>query len=50
MNLMWFTWAALSRVDCISQLGVICKLAESALDSTVGVVDEDASSLPYLPE
>ena len=28
-------------VDCTTQLGVISKLAESALDATVNVTDED---------
>ncbi|KAK4829697.1 hypothetical protein QYF61_006072 [Mycteria americana] len=32
---------SLSHVNCITQLGVICKLAEGALNPTVYVIDED---------
>jgi len=32
---------SLGHVDCTTQFGVICKLAESALDPTVDVTDED---------
>ena len=28
-------------IDCTAQLGVICKLAEGALDDIVYVIDED---------
>jgi len=33
--------ASLRHVDYTTQLGVICKLAEGALDLTVDVIDED---------
>ncbi|KAK4831008.1 hypothetical protein QYF61_014579 [Mycteria americana] len=54
MNLMRFTqvhFSSLSRslwmashpsgVSCTTQLGVICKLAEGALDLAVNVIDEN---------
>ena len=30
------------RIDCTAQLGVICKLAEGALDAIICVIDQDA--------
>ncbi|KAK4816418.1 hypothetical protein QYF61_016854 [Mycteria americana] len=33
---------SLRRVNCTTQLGVVCKFAEGALDPTVYVIDEDA--------
>ena len=33
-------------IDCITQLGVICKLAEGALDATVYIIDEDVDFSP----
>ena len=32
---------SLRRVDCTTQLCVVCKFAEGALDPTVYVIDED---------
>ncbi|PKU40563.1 testosterone 17-beta-dehydrogenase 3-like [Limosa lapponica baueri] len=32
---------SLRHVNCTTQIGVICKLAEGALDPTVYVIDED---------
>ena len=32
---------SLGCVDCSTQLGVICKLAEGALSLTVNIIDED---------
>jgi len=32
---------SLRHVDCTPQLGVICKLAEGAVDPTVHIIDED---------
>jgi len=33
--------AFLQQISCTTQLGVICKLAEGALETTVCVTDED---------
>ena len=34
-------FSSLQCIDCTAQLGVVCKLAESALDASVCVTDED---------
>jgi len=37
---------SLQRVDCTTQLGVVSKLAEGALDPTVHVTNKDVSTSP----
>lgn len=34
--------SSLQRVDCTSQLGVVCTLAEGALNPTAHIADKDA--------
>jgi len=44
LELVWFSLSGILSCRCANfttQLGVICKLAEGALDSTVDVIDED---------
>ena len=31
-------------INCITQLGVVCKLAEGALDPTISISDKDIES------
>jgi len=39
---------SLQCIDCTTQLGVTCKLAESALDAIVYVTDEDTEDITGL--
>jgi len=35
------SFPSFQRIDCTAQLGVICKLAEGALNAIVYVIDKD---------